>query len=94
MVPKYLVYHISLEQIQTAFFSSILAQEKLLDHESRGQNEESRNSVIYGNVGNQMAGAERSLVTVGRSLTVANGFPPARKAGGGLEVPLDCGAVF
>lgn len=24
----------------------------------------------------QMAGAERSLVTVGRSLTVANGFPP------------------
>lgn len=26
----------------------------------------------------QMTGAERSLVTVGRSLTVANGFPPAR----------------
>lgn len=24
----------------------------------------------------QMTGAERSLVTVGRSLTVANGFPP------------------
>lgn len=36
----------------------------------------------------QMTGAERSLVTVGRSLTVANGFPPARKAGGGLETPL------
>lgn len=36
----------------------------------------------------QMTGAERSLVTVGRSLTVAKGFPPARKAGGGLAVPL------
>ncbi len=26
----------------------------------------------------QMMGADRSLVTVGRSLTVANGFPPLR----------------
>lgn len=26
----------------------------------------------------QMDGAERSLVKVGRSRTVANGFPPAR----------------
>lgn len=69
-----------------------------------------------GRPGGQMTGAERSLVTVGRSRTVANGFPPlwrnewhgegradalggerrrrrgvtyARKAGGGLEVPLD-----
>lgn len=34
----------------------------------------------------QMIGADLSLVTVGRSLTVAKGFPPPRK--GGLDIPF------
>lgn len=31
---------------------------------------------VWRNVSHQITGAERSLVTVGRSLTVAKGFPP------------------
>lgn len=34
-----------------------------------------------GRPGGQMTGAERSLVTVGRSRTVANGFPPLWRNG-------------
>lgn len=36
----------------------------------------------------QMTGAERSLVTVGRSLTVANGFPPLWK--NAAEISDEC----
>lgn len=37
-----------------------------------------RGSRVRGDATDQTAGAERSLVTVGRSLTVGNGFPPLR----------------
>lgn len=39
-----------------------------------------------------MTGADLSFVTVGLSLTVANGFPPPRK--GAFAVPLTKDTVF